>query len=87
MKKHDIVCLCTQMVRGTQYLSGFESTLYGDLYLPYLTQKPSQALPLSPATAEFLLYRFEFDIRKNFHVVAYPKQDLVNNFLDLSGAE
>lgn len=83
VSKNDIVCLCEQKVRGIEYLSGFESCLYGDVYLPYTSLKPSQALPLSPVTAQYLLGKFEFDVRKHFDVRPYPKCDLVENFLDL----
>lgn len=86
VKKNDIVCLCVQMVRGLAYLSGFESCLYGMTYLPYTSMTASQALPLSHATAEYILGKFEYDVRKNFCIRPYPKSDIVNTFFDHQGA-
>lgn len=78
MKEPEIVCLCQRTLRGLQYLGGFESTMYGRTYIPYFSYAPSCAIPLSPATADFILSRLEYDCRKYLYIMPYPKIDLVS---------
>lgn len=73
MKSDDVGCLVLRTLRGSEYLSGFETYDCGLRFLPYFSLLATQAFPLSRKQADFLLAHLDYDIRIKLDFLLYPR--------------
>lgn len=86
MKNEIVGCLVFPRPRGISYLCGFDSFDYGALLLPYFSEIPGNAYPLTDKQADFVLARIDFDIRKRLKFAPFPKADLAPDLFSLANS-
>ena len=83
MKNDDCGCLVLRTLRGSEYLSGFESFDCGQRFLPYFSLLATKAFPLSRKQADFILARLDYDIRIKLDFLLYPRIEEAPSILSL----